>query len=666
MRTPPLLIGAALLLWGWQQGLIYPALVMALVLEVAPLVKIRWEVSRHGFRRITLVCLAILGALFFYFLFKEPEFIVLHVTGGLAAAFFPLVAAHVYAVSDTVDIDNLFPRFGGKNIKRYPKKNLIHLSYPYFALCLLSACANYQIRRLHFLIILFLLLAWAAWKIRPKRYSPWTWVLLLLAAGVAGLFAFVGIAYMNSILGRTLFGGYTTSRPPAADQRGTAIGRWGKLEESDTILFRLQPPPGGVDNTYLLREQTFDIYGSAVWSASSRAYRTVPPGSGPGEWQPAPASPGGETVTIISDLPDGEGLLRLPSGAFRLEALPVAGVMKNAFGAVKVSGGPGFIQHRAVFHKGENYDTPPGKFDLRVPRKERDHVEQVVRQLELVGKSPGEIVDRIQRFFGDNFTYSLVTSGKGRSTSALAQFLLKSRSGHCEYFATATVLLLRAAGVPARYVYGFSAHEYSELEKRIVVREKHAHAWTLVYLGGGWVTLDTTPSLPGLTGGGGIGQWLADVYAYLKFKVLEWRWKLFKGSWLPLVLLLSFILVFWFYRRVLRKRMKKVVPTAPTETEAIPEPMQKAIAEFHELEEKMKTLGFERGPGETRSAWLKRIETAFPAPFDAQAPGIIIDLHYRDRFGAKKTAQDEIQELKSRIKGLLERVEDYTGKTLKP
>src|SRR5207253_2703424 len=66
--------------------------------------------------------------------------------------------------------------------------------------------------------------------------------------------------------------------------------------------------------------------------------------------------------------------------------------------------------------------------------------------------------------------------------------------GHCEYFATATVLLLRQAGVPARYVVGYSAQEFSTLEGAFIVRNRHAHAWAQALVAGRWVVVDTTPS----------------------------------------------------------------------------------------------------------------------------------------------------------------------------
>src|SRR5207247_2054170 len=78
---------------------------------------------------------------------------------------------------------------------------------------------------------------------------------------------------------------------------------------------------------------------------------------------------------------------------------------------------------------------------------------------------------------------------------ALGEFLQTTRAGHCEYFASATVLLLRAAGVPARYAVGFSVQEWSRLERRWIVRARHAHSWALAYVDGAWREGDTTPPL---------------------------------------------------------------------------------------------------------------------------------------------------------------------------
>ncbi len=75
----------------------------------------------------------------------------------------------------------------------------------------------------------------------------------------------------------------------------------------------------------------------------------------------------------------------------------------------------------------------------------------------------------------------------------LAWFLLDSRAGHCEYFASALAVLLRVRGIPARLVTGFHSGELGD-PGRIVVRRGHAHAWVEVHTADGWVTVDPTPA----------------------------------------------------------------------------------------------------------------------------------------------------------------------------
>jgi len=75
----------------------------------------------------------------------------------------------------------------------------------------------------------------------------------------------------------------------------------------------------------------------------------------------------------------------------------------------------------------------------------------------------------------------------------LADFLLVRRSGHCEYFASALVVMLRLRGVPARMATGFWSGELDEDGETIVVRRGQAHAWVEVGLASGWTTVDPTP-----------------------------------------------------------------------------------------------------------------------------------------------------------------------------
>lgn len=71
-------------------------------------------------------------------------------------------------------------------------------------------------------------------------------------------------------------------------------------------------------------------------------------------------------------------------------------------------------------------------------------------------------------------------------------FLEDSDKGYCVHFATATTVLLRAAGIPARYVEGYTVQTTGG--ETTIVQEKQAHAWVEYYLNNiGWVILDPTP-----------------------------------------------------------------------------------------------------------------------------------------------------------------------------
>lgn len=80
----------------------------------------------------------------------------------------------------------------------------------------------------------------------------------------------------------------------------------------------------------------------------------------------------------------------------------------------------------------------------------------------------------------------------------IADFLTTHKSGHCEYFASAMVLLLRAGGVPARLAAGYRVSERSPFGDYAIVRERDAHAWVEAWIDDRWETFDPTP--PGALG----------------------------------------------------------------------------------------------------------------------------------------------------------------------
>ena len=79
--------------------------------------------------------------------------------------------------------------------------------------------------------------------------------------------------------------------------------------------------------------------------------------------------------------------------------------------------------------------------------------------------------------------------------ATLQYFLFERQAGHCEYFSTAMVVLLRAIGIEARNVNGFLGGQWSDFGNYLVVTQNEAHSWVEVWFPGyGWVTFDPTPA----------------------------------------------------------------------------------------------------------------------------------------------------------------------------
>lgn len=94
-------------------------------------------------------------------------------------------------------------------------------------------------------------------------------------------------------------------------------------------------------------------------------------------------------------------------------------------------------------------------------------------------------------FLSGDYSYQL---GYRASGSDIETFIFKDKTGICVDYATATVLLARAAGLPARYTTGFLMTDLMN-DGYYAVRDRHGHAWAEIYISGyGWMTFDSTPA----------------------------------------------------------------------------------------------------------------------------------------------------------------------------
>ena len=100
----------------------------------------------------------------------------------------------------------------------------------------------------------------------------------------------------------------------------------------------------------------------------------------------------------------------------------------------------------------------------------------------------------IERYLSSNYEYTLQLPAVP-PRDPVASFLFERKMGHCEYFASSMVMMLRTLGIPSRIVNGFRGAEYNDLTGSYIVRAKNAHSWVEAYFPGyGWYTFDPTPA----------------------------------------------------------------------------------------------------------------------------------------------------------------------------
>ncbi|HEX8605207.1 MAG TPA: DUF3488 and transglutaminase-like domain-containing protein [Pseudoduganella sp.] len=111
------------------------------------------------------------------------------------------------------------------------------------------------------------------------------------------------------------------------------------------------------------------------------------------------------------------------------------------------------------------------------------------------GTDDGRVIDQaLARLRRERFVYTLQPPLLGRN--AVDEFLFVTRQGFCEHFAGAFVVLMRAAGIPARVVTGYQGGELNPFDRYMTVRQSDAHAWAEVWLAKrGWIRVDPTAAV---------------------------------------------------------------------------------------------------------------------------------------------------------------------------
>lgn len=110
------------------------------------------------------------------------------------------------------------------------------------------------------------------------------------------------------------------------------------------------------------------------------------------------------------------------------------------------------------------------------------------------GDDDAAIVRRAMDWIHRDFGYTLETPLPGRD--GVDEFLFDEKKGFCQHFSSSFVVLMRAAGIPARVVTGYAGGVRNPIGDYWVVRKMDAHAWAEIWLPQrGWVRMDPTAAV---------------------------------------------------------------------------------------------------------------------------------------------------------------------------
>jgi hypothetical protein len=648
-------MAAAMLFWGWETGMLAIAAPLAAVLECARYTSARWELSDTDLNRISDLCAVLFGAAGLLLYSVEDRLLfIFKLVQWTPVCIFPLMLAQAYGNRARMNL-SVFWWLLRRSPQSATAKRAYNISYPYFG-CVLLAASTSTRPNSFFYPGVTLLVALALSSARPRRISLAAWISLLLLVAMAGQFSHRQLRQAQTAM-EIVLGGWIASLFGAQQEPrelSTMIGHAGPIPQSGRIILRVYAQPDSF-MPQLLRESVWDAYRKETWSASNNEAIPANPGSSE-TIKFLPTNNLSSEIEIARYYRNGQGTLALPHGTFELTEVP-ANVRTNRLGVVTIDTAPGLMIFHALYGPGKSFDSSPGQRDLLIPSTEAPMLSNVVHELKLEPMSDRQKIRAVSQYFAKNFTYTLDPPRRRTSLQQtwLGYFLQNSHRGHCEYFATATVLLLRAAGIPARYVTGYGIPESARHGSTYLVRERDAHAWALAYHRdtGLWEQVDNTPA--DWSKSAAHPPWWEpayDVVSNLYFQFSKWRWS--KTSFARYTSWLLIPLIFYLVIRIIlnQRRQRREENAAGLQPPGWPG----LDSELYLINRRLEPVHLARLPNEPLHSWQQRLEQAFP---DSERLRRIFYLHRSLRFDPHGLPPAERETLRAEAQHWLD---DFTAR----
>ena len=651
-----------------MSGRLPTGILLAVIVESARWTKFRWDFNEEACGRAwQLTTIAIALATVLVFLDGTPYEALPNLLTWLPALLLPMQFVQSYGLSKAMPLNTfsfLAKHRRKRNLRLGLTESVIHVNFGniYFVSAMVAATLGNRSSSWLFLPGIVVLTGWML--LSNSRSRPAHLLVALTVAGGIAIAGQLGIKELHFRLGNS---GPTRS-PFDPNSLDTAVGRTGEVDLSPDIIWRLRMVEGAV-TPRLLRTATYNAYAGGRWRLQPvieslfNDLDTVEPVTGEiYQLLASELTPDAKKDAVRAELPRftlrgaayAETPLALPGDTASVRDFELDGIQRNSFGSVRVFPKNSVVEGTVLWKGGTNPESPAFKEDTIVLKQEEDALNDVLLELRLQ-EQPGlrEKLQVIRAWFQQNFYYTRTLTignpGFNNSPTAVTQFLTKSRQGHCEYFATATTLLLRQAGIPARYAIGYAVAERDAKRQEFVIRGTHGHAWCRVWDADArqWIDFDTTPGswLPTATPQYSGMQRFHDAVKRIREDFFLWRNRPANRLAVTLVMssigigVLAFVVKrLWRSKRRLEAEMRAngyAGPITQTSLNSLEHPAAKR-------------LGF-RAPGQPYGEWLAGLR---PALTDASALDEAIDLHQRLRFDPAPPVpveQDRLAELSRQL-----------------
>ncbi|WP_143158696.1 transglutaminase-like domain-containing protein [Rubritalea squalenifaciens] len=523
IEPPRLMAGAAVVFWGALSGNALAGFVIAVLLEARNWVKIRWDFGEKGHVKAYQVSLfLLLIGMVMIWMDGAGHYALLKIVQWMPLYALPVELAQRYGRQDSMYLNTFFyfsrrrmiqDRREGREVSPLE----INTGYPYIGLVLLAAACATQASWTYMAgIILFTLAVFMAVGRQRGMRSLGVLYLAPLVIILSALFQW-GLVRLNNYFRNP--GAQNAENLEAGggaiNAQYARLGGLGKVKQSKEVMWRVwtSMTPG------YLRVASYDTYWDGLWTYNYRAdgfedaveafeqdgsitvgdvdhlaevYREEDQARGADLRDEQGARirgtvENGSPTTIVPSLP----------GYFAVSRMFGTNVTSenNPLGTLRLINRDVIIDYMLWAETGNVVqDALPRDKDLAVDVKEAPVIKNIARDLKLHELSSARAkVTALQRFFISEFEYAthFEADYDYREKSELEIFLTEAKKGHCEYFASAAVLLLRESGVPARYTIGYAVEEKED--DVWLIRGTHGHAWCRVFLDGKWEDVDFTP-----------------------------------------------------------------------------------------------------------------------------------------------------------------------------